>query len=148
MEEFTSIAVWILITFLAINAGVFWFANTDTFIDNGLAIGIAEDTSFNASSVGDLNASFFGTDCSTVSATDLAIAPCAFLQVGSFTTKIYGALWNFLTGWVNLLNAILPNWIPASGLFKAILIPILAVIQIFSIFVILLKVAGIVRGGS
>ena len=151
MDEFTSIAVWILATFLVLNAGIFWFANTDTMINNGLGVqGISENDAFSDSDQNALKLNFFGVevDCSTASPTDLSFGPCFLARAMTLFDDVMTNLWNFLTGWVYLLNVILPEWLPASGLLKAILIPVLGLIQFFSIFVIVLRVAGIIRGGS
>jgi len=150
MDEMTSVAIWILITFLVINTGVYWFSSTDTFQDNGLAVGVTDNTTFTASDSNSLMLSFFGieVDCSTASANPLLWGPCWLARTFVLVGEALDSLWSFGTAWVNLINVILPDWIPASGLFKAILIPIFFVIQFFAIFVITLRVAGIIRGGS
>jgi len=150
MDEMTSVAIWILITFLVINTGVFWFSNTTTFQDNGLAIGVDDNTKFTATDTNALKLSFFGleVDCSTASANPLLWGPCWLARTFVLVGDALDTLWTFATSWINLINVIIPEWIPASGLFKAIITPILFVIQFFAIFVITLKVAGIIRGGS
>ena len=146
MDQFLDIAIWVFMTFMIVNAGVYWFAQQDTMIDNGLAVaGITERTDFTEA---DQNIFFFGTDCSTASPTDLAYGPCFLARTFNAVTTGVDNLWTFLTSWTHLLDAILPDWIPASGLFKDILIPLFGIIQFFAILVILMRVAGIVRGGS
>lgn len=149
MEEFTSIAIWILIVFLVLSASAFWFSSSETFQNNGLGVqGLEPATQFGVNNTNSLDANFFGTDCSTVSATDLAFGPCFLARGFILFDQAMGTLWNLLTGWVNLINLIIPSWIPGSDLFKSILIPLLGAIQFFCIFVIVLRVAGIIRGGS
>ena len=150
MDEMTSVAIWILITLLVINTSVVWFSSTDTFIDNGLAIGVTENAKFTGEDSNALMLSFFGVevDCSTASANPLLWGPCWLARTFVLVGEALDTLWTFGTAWVNLVNAMIPDWIPASGLFKAILIPIVFVIQFFAIFVITLRVAGIIRGGS
>ena len=148
MEEFSSYAVWIIIIFLTLNSMVFWFSNTDTFIENRFSVGIAENTNFGSSDQNSFYVEFYGTDCSTVSATDVLILPCSIAQMGTAFAKIIGQFWDFVTGFTRLLNVLLPDWIPGASMVKGLLSIILGVIQALAIFVILSKLAGVIRGGS
>ena len=53
MDQFLDIAIWVFMTFMIVNAGVYWFAQQDTMVDNGLAVaGITERTDFACSTTG------------------------------------------------------------------------------------------------
>ena len=148
LEEFASISIWLLIIFLTVNTTIIWFGNSTTFSTNGLSVsGLNPDNSYG---VDDINSSknYFGTtDCSTVSPTDLAYAPCFLVQTTSMFYKITNSLWTFLTAWANLLNVIL-NPLPGGSLFSGLLIFFFGLIEASAIFVILMQIAGIIRGGS
>jgi len=151
VEEFTSIAIWILITFLLINTIMFWFVNTTTYSENLSGISdITQHKGFTTEDLDELKLNIFGIgiDCSTVSAFDLAFAPCFLTRALMVFDNFVKMIWDFLTGWINLINQIIPEWIPGSDLFRMLIIPLLAAIQFMAFFVVILKVAGIVRGGS
>jgi hypothetical protein len=148
MDEFTSIAIWLLIIYLSINTCIIWFSTSTTFSDNGLGIsGLTADNSYGQADLNSTKLSFFGTDCSSASPTDLAFAPCFLLQTTSMFSKIINSLWTFLTAWVNLLTVIFSP-IPGGNLFLGLLIPFFGLIEATAIFVILMRLAGIIRGGS
>ncbi len=54
----------------------------------------------------------------------------------------------FATSWVDLIKAIVAPLPSGVGLFADILIPILGLIQITAVLVLMLRFAGIIRGGS
>lgn len=150
MDEFTSIAMWIMIAFLMVNATIVWFGNSQTFQDYGIGIGgVKESDSFTENSIDTLqNVTLFGiVSCNNVSPTDLAYGPCFLVQALEFFKYVSGQLWSFLTAWVGILDLILDN-VPAGELFKNILIPLLGAIEVMAIFVIVMRIAGIIRGGS
>jgi len=147
LEEFTNIAIWLLIVFLSVNSTIIWLGTSTTFNDNGLDLGIASNNSYDQADIDSTKTSFFGTDCSTVSPLDLAYAPCFLIQTGSMFSKITNSLWVFLTAWSSLLTAILSP-IPGGNLFLGLLIPFFGLIETSAIFVILMQIAGIIRGGS
>lgn len=155
MDEFTSIAIWVFATFLIVNSTIIWFANSNTF--NGTAFdvpGLEANNLFGVNDVDNLEEQYYDQECSTVSPTDPQYASCVvnnlfdtFNAVASLPGKLIGALWKFLTAWYNLLQVIFTG-VPAGDLFLGLLIPFFGIIQITSILVILMRVAGIIRGGS
>jgi len=154
LEEFTSIAIWVLMAFLVVNTSVIWFSSSDTFTENAsLQIaGITPDSSFGATDINNSLTGFFGEDCSTASASDLAYSSCLLssinpLNPNSIPGKMISGLWMLLTAWINLLTAILIG-IPGGDLFLAILIPFFGIIEFAALYVILAQIAGIIRGGS
>lgn len=147
LEEFTNIAIWLLIVFLCVNSTIIWLGTSTTFTTNSLDLGLSANNSYGETDLATTKASFFGTDCSTVSPLDLAYAPCFLIQTGNMFTKITNSLWTFLTAWSSLLTAILTP-IPGGSLFLGLLIPFFGLIETSAIFVILMQIAGIIRGGS
>jgi hypothetical protein len=161
MEEFTSISVWLLITFLMINATIVWFNDQPTFSDPTLGLGvpgILPNNTFSPQDVNNLqNAFYSGLDCSEVSAFDKDFGPCLIETIGGFlkpvtdaynlTSSIFVMLWNFSTAWYHLLTAILT---PLHGglLFRDLLAIFFGGIQVMAILVLLLRVASIIRGTS
>ena len=147
MEEFTSIAIWLLMAFLIINTAIFWFDTQPEMVDNGLGVGVTENTAFTEDDLANTNSSFFGISCNQASTNILLFGPCFLQQVLDLLYKFLDNLWSFLTAWANLLNVLLAD-VPGGDLFRMILIPFFGIIEFMAIFVIGLKVAGIVRGGS
>lgn len=148
MDEFVGIAVWVVALMLVLNVTVFWFSESSTFTNNDLAFSFTKNTSFGEDASSNLHAEFLGIDCSTISGTDPAILPCSLIQTGLTLEKALSSFWDFITGWTKILDIILPDWLPASNLFKDIIIYVLSLIQLFAIFVVLMRIAGIIRGGS
>jgi len=96
---------------------------------------------------------YFNTQCSTVQPNDADYAPCFLINIIPNSVSIAGtilnSLWTFLTVWANLLDVILTPIPGGIGiLIKNILIPFFGLIQATAIFVVLMKIAGIIRGGS
>jgi hypothetical protein len=148
MDEFTSIAIWLLATFLLINTGIIWFAGQPGLPD-GMNLNIGTNTSFNEADLDSTKATFFGTDCTSVNPLDLAYAPCFLIQTTSMFSKFINSLWTFLTAWTTLLEAVLTPIPGGIGiLIKSILIPFFGIVEAAAIFVILMRIAGIIRGGS
>jgi len=156
MDEFTSISIWIFAIFLIINGSIVWFATSDTFSTNSnLAIqGITPNTLFGQEDVNDLKTAYYDESCATALPSDPQYAPCLVSNIANtFNTAvslpgvIIGSIWTLLFSWINLLNAIFIG-VPGKELFLGLLIPFFGIIQITSIFVILMRIAGIIRGGS
>ena len=147
MEEFTTIAIWLLIIYLAINSSILWFNTLDEFSNNGLGInGLQENNTFVKGSPVVINVLGLEVDCSTAQSNVFNFIPCSLANVTSTANQIKDDIWGLLTAWSNLLGAILPN--PIGVLIKRIIGPIFGGIAIMGIFAILLRLAGIVRGGS
>jgi len=161
MEEFTSIAIWVLMAFLVINTSIIWFAQSDTFTENAsLQIaGLNPDDSFGVEDLNTLSGNIAqNEECVAASAVDPAYSLCL---IGQFTGsivqsassavtllgKFMGSMWTFLTAWYNLLTSVLSG-VPGGDLFLAILVPFFGLIEFIAIFVVSMKIAGIVRGGS
>lgn len=154
MEEFTSIAIWVLMIFLAINASIIWFDNSSTFTDNGLSTGITSNDSFGINDINESSQSYYKTDCSTSTSNALDYSLCTLSSVGNVVTsvvtlpgRIVEGLWLLLTAWVSLLNTILLP-VPGGSMFINILVPFFGLIEFVAIFIITMKIAGIIRGGS
>jgi hypothetical protein len=157
MDEFVGIAIWILMGFLMVNASIMWFQSSETFIEFDRA-GTAMKPS-NIATTDEIANLQTRQDCSTVSNNLFQYAPC-FL--GNLISNVTGGLtealgtvsaslswfWNLLTAWVSVLSLALDNLGTIGQLMKVIFIPFFALVQIFSIIVITMKIAGIVRGGS
>ena len=152
MDEFTNIAIWLVIIYLSINASIFWFANSTTFVDNGLGLkGITEDKSFTLNENPVINFLGFQFDCSTASSNPFSFVPCSLAEVSGNFNTLKDTIWNLLTAWSNLIGSIFPENTALGDLgefIQNIVGPIFGGIALLGIFVILLRVAGIVRGGS
>jgi len=143
MDEFVGIAIWILMGFLMVNASIMWFQSSDTFAEfdlNGTGMKTQDAVDYESVNTTD--------NCSTVSNNLLQYAPCVLSQSFGLVTGVTAWLWNLLTAWVSVLDLSLTNLGSIGYLMKIILIPFFALVQIFAIMVIGLRLAGIVRGGS
>lgn len=152
MEEFTSIAIWTLVIYLMVSASVVWFSNSDTFQNTGFAIPNYEPTSiiFGVDNIEDIKLSFFGlitVDCATATPTDLAYAPCFLAQATYIVEQWLTGIWTFATAWVRLLDVIFAG-LPGASLFKDLLGFLFSAIQLTAIMIVIMRLAGIVRGGS
>ena len=153
MDEFTSIAIWLLTTFLLINVAVIWFATQPGMGSIGMGLGLIPNTSYDEANLNASKNNYFNTQCSTVQPNDADYAPCFLINIIPNSVSIAGtilnSLWTFLTVWANLLDVILTPIPGGIGiLIKNILIPFFGLIQATAIFVVLMKIAGIIRGGS
>lgn len=143
MDEFLSIAIWVLIAFLSINTAIIWFSTSSTFTDNGLGlVGGTDDNSFNQTQVTALQ----GTNCSTVSSTIFDFAICFFNQLVAISSSIISSLWGFLFAWTTLLTAILSVFGSAGQLFVNIFVPFFALVELIAILLLVSKIAAIARG--
>ena len=151
MDDFLNIAIWILMSFLMINASIMWFQGSDTFTDNP---SLNNGTGMQPQNVVDID-EFKTTQtlsaCATVSSNLFALPPCILEQmfnVIKLGTGVLGWFWGLLTAWITVLNLSLNGLGTIGDLMKVVLIPFFALVEIFAIVVITMKVAGIVRGGS
>lgn len=154
MDEFTGIAIWVLMTFLVVNAAIVWFDSSSTFQTMNLDIGVAQNDAFGQTDTNTSANSYYQQDCSTATSNAVDYSLCLVGSIGdtintvtSLPGKIIGSLWTLLTAWVGLFNAILLP-VPGGTLFINILVPFFGLIEFIAIFVILMRVAGIIRGGS
>lgn len=155
MEEFSSIAIWVFMAFLLANTMTIWFSESSFFTETNFAIqGLQEDTSFGLTAQEELRQAYYNQVCAEALPSDPAYAGClistisnAFGTAISIPGRLLGGLWNFAFAWHNLLTSIFTG-VPGGNLFTGLLIPFLTLIQITSILVIIMKIAGIVRGGS
>ena len=154
MDEFTSIAIWVMITFMVISAAFGWFEQQTFFVDNGLVIGTSVDERYNQAAIDAEKTHYSTQDCSTTTANPLDYSLCFIGNISgtisstlSLPGKIIYGLWDLLTNWINLLENVLGG-VPGGSLITAILIPFLAIIELTAIFIILLRIAGVIRGGS
>ena len=150
MDEFTGIAVWVLMSFLVINAAIIWVGQDSFMQANSLgATGLTPSTMGTVADANSANSlTFFGTSCSSASANPVTIVGCGLVNITNTLSKIGGYFWGMLTAWVGLLDAILGGLGSIGTLFKLILIPVFALIEMFAITVLVLRIAGIIRGGS
>jgi len=122
-----------------------WFQGSDTFTDNSLnGIGTQSQNIVDTSNLQDLQT----TTCDTSSNLLLQYAPCVLGQTLSLVTGALGWLWNLLTAWISVLSLSLSGLGTIGVLMSVILIPFFALTEVFAIIVIMLKLAGIIRGGS
>ena len=148
MDEFTSIAVWVLMTYLAINAAIIWFDSSTTFQTMGVTTGINQDNSFTENDMNSIK-SLFGLDCSLVSPSDLInTTSCGLSQLYYGTTEFLGGFWNLLTAWTKLFDVIFTPLGEIGELLKNILIPFFSLVQLAAILFLLLRFVGVIRGGS
>ena len=152
MEEFSGIAIWILVVFLLVNTLVVWTSASPSLAGTGFVVPQQSQQTilFGLTSMEEIEFNFFNIivqNCSTATPFDLAYGPC-FLQRTIFVVdQIISAFWNFSTAWVNLINVMFTG-VPGGDLFISLFTFIFGAIQISAIGVLLMKLAGIVRGGS
>ena len=160
MDEFLGIAVWVLIGFLIVNSSLLWFASQPTISANnsfGLQ-GLTPDFSLQPSDLNNLKTNVAATECTAASAIDPAYSLCLINQFAgaivqsatnatSFIGKMSGLLWNLLFAWNTILNATL-GLVVGGEIFIMIFTLIFGGIELGALFIIFLKIAGIVRGGS
>jgi hypothetical protein len=147
MEEFTSYAIWVLVIFLSINSAVVYFSGTDTFNDNSFNPEIDGSTDFSNDDLDAFKNNYQNVNCNTATSSLPDYAFCVIEQLQLTTQKFLGGIWNLLFVWTNLLTAILSP-LPGGNFVIGIVVPFFSLIQFGAIFVILMKIAGIIRGGS
>ena len=160
MEEFLGIAIWVLIGFLIVNSTLLWFSAQPTIAGaNAFGLqGLTPDYSLQPSDVNNLKTNIAAQDCAIASSGDLDYSLCLISQFAgsvvqsatnatSLIGKVSGLLWNLLFAWNTVLNATL-GLIVGGELFIMIFTLIFGGIEIAAIFIIFIKVAGIIRGGS
>jgi hypothetical protein len=143
MDDFLNIAIWILMSFLMINASIMWFQSSDTFTTYGL-----DGTGYQEQNIIDYNGLGIDVDASTVTSDELQYPPGILTNVLDLGTSITGWFWNLLTAWITVLNLTLSSIGAVGTLMKMVLIPFFVLVEIFAIIVIAMKIAGIIRGGS
>lgn len=150
MEEWTTILSWVFIVFLIINTMmVFITTNEDYLTYIGDIQNVEQIQGFLP--VGSTTLSIFGIydiDCSVASSNALDWGPCFLNNATQSLAEFTSGIGRFLGGWNTLLDLMFPNWIPGSTMFKGIVVPLLSILQFMGLFAILLKIAGIIRGGS
>lgn len=163
MDEFTGIAVWLLISILAINVTIVWFGSQPTFADDSLGLNIPGITQNNTFASNDLNAlkenyySSQASSCNTITTNVADIPPCVYETLNGLFKPITQGLstiggfisdiWNFAFAWASVINSIFST-VPGGSLFAGIFNLIFGGIEIAAIVILLLKVVGIIRGGS
>lgn len=149
MDEFTGIAIWVLAIFLAVNVTAVWWDSSVDVQANGLGLGVNNNPAFD---MNDLLASYtniFGVNCSTISANDVINGSiCGIGQIWDSMTKITQTLWGLATGWTNLLTIIFTPFGSIGALFNLLLTIFFGIIEFVAIFIILMRVVGVIRGGS
>ena len=143
MDEFLGLAVWILMAFLMVNAGIMWFQGSDTFVDNGL-----NGVSAVNQDIVDYNGLRIDSSGSNVSAEETQYPFGLITDTLGLVTSGVGWLWNLLTAWVSVLYLITSGLGSIGVLMQVILIPFFALTEVFAIMVLSMKIAGIIRGGS
>lgn len=142
MDEFLSIALWIMVAFVTINGMIIWFNSDTTFTQNNLNLDAsATDSSFGQTYIDNA----YYVDCSAVSNNIFSYAICYFNQLTSMATSLIGTLLNFLFAWTGLLTAI-TSMIPGGELFKIIFLPFLGLTEVTAILLIVMKLAAVARG--
>jgi hypothetical protein len=152
MEEFSGIAIWILVVFLLVNTLVVWTSASPSLAGTGFVVPQQSEQTivFGLSKMEEIEFNFFNiikSNCSTVSSSDLAYGPCFVQRTFYVIDQMVTGFWNFSTAWVNLISVMFTG-VPGGGLFISLFTFIFGAIQISAIGVLLMKIAGIVRGGS
>jgi hypothetical protein len=142
MDEFLSIALWIMVGFITINGMIIWFNSDPTFTQNGLGLDASATNSSYGQSYID-NA--YNVSCDAVSSNIFSYAICYFNQLTSLANSLIGTLLNFLFAWTGLINAIC-SMIPGGDLFRIIFLPFLGLTEVTAILLIVMKLAAIARG--
>lgn len=140
MDEFTSIALWFLIVILSLNAAILYIDGSQTFVDAGISLNITPNDDIQNITY-DVNSD---TNNSISSSTTIIPRSTATDMIGGWS-KVANGIRLFFTAWLDLIWAIfLP--IPGGTFFALILIPILGMIQAVALFVVAIRVAGVIRG--
>jgi len=142
MDEMLNIALWIMIVFVTVSGVVVWM-NLQT-LPEGLALpGYVQDTT--ANNVSTLQT----TTCGDLSfATAIPYALCQITKVMTLLANVTGWIWNLLTGWINLIQAICSPFGLGEGevgsLFVGLLVPLLSIVEVSAVLVLLMRVANII----
>lgn len=143
MDEFTSIAMWIVIAFLSVNITAMWInANSTVLHISGL-----DDTIFDSvmSDRNSLQAQFNTPTGNYVASTTPSVSTEYPPKVEIGWNTIGNTIKAGYAGWFFILQSVFAS-VPGGSLFMWILIPFLAVVQVVASFVIILRMALIVRG--
>lgn len=140
MDEFTSIAIWLLIVIMSINSAVIYLDATPTFHDNGLGLGITTDTYFS-----DYSFSIDSNNSNTITTTQRTTSQGSSSDVTTSGNKITNTMGVVLFAWTSILNAVLLG-VPGGQFFIWILLPIVGFAQIVAMFIIGLRIFSAIRG--
>jgi hypothetical protein len=149
MDEFTGIAIWVLAIFLAVNVTIVWFDSSVDMQNAGLGLGIVPDTQYGLTDMNSTYTTIFGVSCNNITSNDVVNGTlCGVGQIWDSMIKLTQTLWGGATAWTNLLAIVLNPFGSLGVLLKSILIPFFTLIEFLAIFIILLRVVGVIRGGS
>lgn len=143
MDEFLSIALWIMIGFIAINVMVTAFNLDTTISSNGLGLsGVGSSSAFNES---DVNA-YSTSVCDTSSSSIFSYPICYFNQLVSMAFGVIDHLGSFMTNWITLLNVIFLPFGSYGTMFVNMLVPFLGLTELIAILLLVMKLAAVARG--
>jgi hypothetical protein len=143
MDEMLNIALWIMITFVTVSGVVVWM-NIQPDLPNGFALpGYVQDNTANNVST------LASTTCGDASFANIPFyAWCQIVKVLDLLGNVTSWIWNLLTGWTNLIQAIFSPLGLGVGqpgaLFVGLLIPFLSIVEVGAVLVLLMRVANII----
>lgn len=143
MDEMLNIALWIMIVFVTVSGVVVWM-NLQPNLPSGFALnGYVQDNT--ASNVSSLSSS----SCGDLSfATAIPYALCQITKVMTMIGSFSSWIWNMLTAWANLVNAIFSplglDEREPGALFVGLLVPFLSIVEAGAVLVLLMRVANII----
>ena len=143
MDEFASLALWLLIIIFSINLSIIYLANTETFTTYypELKLNIVNGTYFEDYSYSDTNS----TIPNTVSSNPVTLSITFLANMANGIVKLFNTLLVLFGAWVNLLAIVLPESI-GGGFFIAVLKPLFGIGSLVGILLLFLRGAGVIRG--
>jgi hypothetical protein len=143
MDEFASLALWLLIIIFSINLSIIYLANTETFTTHypELKLNIVNGTYFEDYSYSDTNS----TIPNTVSSNPVTLSITFLANMANGIVKLFNTLLVLFGAWVNLLAVVLPESI-GGGFFIAVLKPLFGIGSLVGILLLFLRGAGVIRG--
>lgn len=146
MDEFLSIALWIIATFMIVNGLVIWIStdtNAETFNLN--LLNYSNSSPFNSTDISSIETTSTAS-CGEVLANAPQYITCSLNKITSPVLYTVSSIWKTVTVWQNLLDLIFSPLGTLGDMFLGLLIPILTIIEISAIVVILMRLAAIIRG--
>jgi len=147
MDEFITIAIWFLIGILSVNAMVLYLDSTDTFVQNGLSLGLDSDRALVFDS-GDVNASI---SASSTASGNLVTSEAPsnpielFFAASTSIQSFIGWILRIYFAWFYLLSALTAS-MPGGAFFLVVIAPIIGMFQIVATTAVLMRAINALTG--
>ena len=144
MDEFSSIAIWLLIILFSVNLGIIYLSAQPTFkeVHPELNIALTNGTYFAGYDYGESNNQAIDNK---ISSDPISISFRFLSQMANGAIMLFNTLLKLFTAWLDLLGVVLYP-LPGGEFFVIVLKPLFGFIEIMGILLLFLRGAGVIRG--